>query len=297
MMNYENLRKYEGLFHAHSEELPMKHLERMAEDLTEMLDGNYLCRVVPVRRNNCITNAISVRMDSGKSMVFYPNREDTTRSLFRQVREKLAELEDIDRMLFGSFDANLRIGLTGDLAYIRKCVFRKVADLYEFLYLFVPHKGENYVVKIEPEMLRMTEAEAFAKAQRNMEEGAFLTTMDGALHGSGNMLKMSVQEMTECLAKNQIPMLVIRGEVDDYGAAYALVPHVHTQISMLYPDGYYLLPSSTMEMLAIPKGFMDLAYLRETVRDTNRNLDAVPTEAVLSNNVYEWKNGTLFVAR
>ncbi len=57
---------------------------------------------------------------------------------------------------------------------------------------------------------------------------------------------------------------------------------------------YYILPSSTEEVIVIPKSNMGVGMLKDMVREINRN--EVAPEQVLSDNVYEMRDGRLIVA-
>lgn len=66
-----------------------------------------------------------------------------------------------------------------------------------------------------------------------------------------------------------------------------LHPETLEQMSRLFPEGYYLLPSSVHEFLIIPKS-MDISpkELGEMVRDVNHQM--VSKEEILSDRVYEY---------
>ena len=57
---------------------------------------------------------------------------------------------------------------------------------------------------------------------------------------------------------------------------------------------YYILPSSTEEVIVIPKSNVGVGMLKDMVREINRN--EVAPEQVLSDNVYEIRDGRLIVA-
>lgn len=82
-------------------------------------------------------------------------------------------------------------------------------------------------------------------------------------------------------------MLVLANESRNFGAVSIVCPGVAERIGELFPQGYYVLPSSTHETLIIPKSpEMDPKHLGQMVRDVNR--DVVSKEEILSDRVYEF---------
>ena len=71
------------------------------------------------------------------------------------------------------------------------------------------------------------------------------------------------------------------------GASAILCPRVMNRISDLFPEGFFIIPSSIHETLIVPKrwGFQ-IKDLKETTRDINRLM--VPTEEILSSHIYEY---------
>ncbi len=71
------------------------------------------------------------------------------------------------------------------------------------------------------------------------------------------------------------------------GASAILCPRVMNKISDLFPEGFYIIPSSIHETLIVPKrwGFQ-IKDIKETTRDINRIM--VPTEEILSSHIYEY---------
>lgn len=73
----------------------------------------------------------------------------------------------------------------------------------------------------------------------------------------------------------------------NYGAAAVLCPEVMEKVDRLFPEGFYLLPSSVHEYLIVRKEEdTDLKGLEAMVREVNRT-QVEPAE-ILSNHVYEY---------
>lgn len=71
------------------------------------------------------------------------------------------------------------------------------------------------------------------------------------------------------------------------GASAIVCPWVMEKVSGLFPEGFYILPSSTHEILIVSEnGEKDVKELVEMVRDVNRT--EVRREEVLSDHIYEY---------
>ena len=95
-------------------------------------------------------------------------------------------------------------------------------------------------------------------------------------------------EQSKCIEENaRVPMYVLSNERKSYGAASMICPGVMEKVDQLFPEGFYILPSSIHETLIIPKdGAMTPKELGEMVREVNRT--EVLREEVLSDRVYEY---------
>ncbi len=82
-------------------------------------------------------------------------------------------------------------------------------------------------------------------------------------------------------------MYVLSNENGIYGAASMVCPGVMEKVSLLFPEGFYVLPSSIHEILIVPKDVnLPPQDLGRMVREVNRW--EVPREDVLSDCVYEY---------
>ena len=87
-----------------------------------------------------------------------------------------------------------------------------------------------------------------------------------------------------------IPFFLLTNQQKVKGATMALSSRVMDRIAEKF-GGIYVLPSSTHEVLIVPKSFMDDPdQLAEMVRQVNE--DAVQPEDRLSDNVYEYNPET-----
>lgn len=105
------------------------------------------------------------------------------------------------------------------------------------------------------------------------------------------MMEGMTRETENLLEREQVPeimypMYVLTNNEQKEGAVSMLSPTVLERISGLFPDGYYVLPSSTNEVMIIPKSAgLSAAELGEMVRDINKT---VIREEVLSDRIYEY---------
>lgn len=86
-------------------------------------------------------------------------------------------------------------------------------------------------------------------------------------------------------------------EHDYYGASAIFHPAVQEKFKELFPDGYWLIPSSRHEFLAVPK-YDDpqlLQGLTELNADVNKNV--LNSDDFLAYGILELKNGTLVPAK
>lgn len=105
-----------------------------------------------------------------------------------------------------------------------------------------------------------------------------LTEQDNLLGQTGNMDKPS-----DFLSMHYI----LTNRNKSYGAAVLMCPDVMEKISGMFPEGFYILPSSIHELIIVPKdGKEDPKELGELVRKVNHR--HVSGEEVLSDRVYEY---------
>lgn len=78
------------------------------------------------------------------------------------------------------------------------------------------------------------------------------------------------------------------------GAASIIHSDVQDRLEGFYPDGYYILPSSKHECLAIDAKLQSVEELKRTVQEVNQNV--VSQEDWLSDTVYVVKNHILEIA-
>ena len=97
-----------------------------------------------------------------------------------------------------------------------------------------------------------------------------------------DLLKQAVDSMRPVICRlsdvtgipNAIPIYIVSNEENYYGASAIFHPAVQEKLKELFPDGYWLIPSSRHEFLAVPK-YDDpqlLQGLTELNADMNKNV-------------------------
>ena len=107
----------------------------------------------------------------------------------------------------------------------------------------------------------------------------------------GSLLGMPELDDTE--------MLVITNKEKINGASAALYPNTLNKINDTFGgNGLYIIPSSIHEVLAIPKtDSMSINEIVSVIMSINGDPGMLADNEVLSNNLYEFNNGNLFVAK
>lgn len=95
-------------------------------------------------------------------------------------------------------------------------------------------------------------------------------------------------ENTESYSGNPIEMMyVLSNKSRHYGAAALMFPGVMGKVSQIFPEGFYILPSSIHEVIITPKNEdVTPQELGRLVREINR--DQLAREDILSDHVYEY---------
>lgn len=91
--------------------------------------------------------------------------------------------------------------------------------------------------------------------------------------------------------KTSTPMYILTNERREYGATVTSYPEVLMQVREQLGEDFYILPSSTHEIIILPKiAGMSPKELRNTVREINAEM--VEPQDVLANDVYEFHGAT-----
>lgn len=176
---------------------------------------------------------------------------------------------------------------------------REVEDLSMVCRVELPSAKGNGRVDVTDSVLEMwdiSEDALFDTALKNMQEsrdyimqtaGQKISELFESEPASENLLDASADAALD----PGEPFYILTNKKNIQGASAILCPWVMKKVSELFPEGFYILPSSTHETLIIPKdGDNSVKELREMVYQVNRI--AVKAEEVLSDNVYQYDRET-----
>lgn len=175
---------------------------------------------------------------------------------------------------------------------------RKMADLSLYYSVVFPNQGDDMRASMKIKNGHMaywsvSEQDLYTQAISNIEsrETNTLFPMDSVLaamltgrENGQNLLKATPGENMQSLPGG---MYVLTNEQKTYGASLLAVPGIMGKVDQLFPEGYYILPSSIHETIILPKPCgVPAKELGEMVRDINRT--QVNREERLSDCVYEY---------
>lgn len=292
--------------------------EGVAEQIKEYLPKEYEtmeCQVIEKLNNNGVphTGLQFCMPDYKAAPVIYMDDyyQDMCRggdkgavmmSIAERLKDSRASQERLERMDFRDYDAMrsyLRIKLVNTKAnwkLLTEQPHREIEDLSMVLHMefSLPWEDGHRCMDIMNAMLKLwgvDQEEIWRDAYKNMQEinpptlldthTAWGETREGRT--AGNLLNQS-----ERFERDPYTMLyVLSNENGIYGAASMVCPGVMEKVSLLFPEGFYILPSSIHETLIVPKNAnLPPQVLGRMVREVNRC--EVPREDVLSDRVYEY---------
>lgn len=179
---------------------------------------------------------------------------------------------------------------------LKEMPHENIEDLSAICYVNFPIGSENgkATMKVRNDHLNIwniNEKELFRQARDNMRSVNMpvLSSMDGVLNSIWNGEK-SVHNL---LDENGVEfgsaphelLYVLTNEDQIYGASMITQPEVLNKMEQLFPEGFYVLPSSVHEVLIVPNnGEVEPKMLGEMVREVNKN--EVERQEVLSDRVY-----------
>lgn len=167
-------------------------------------------------------------------------------------------------------------------------VIDDLAVYYKILISNTEHGSASLTVRNEMlEAWKVTEEELYEKALYNtprLMPPVLKPMMDMIQRKGENLLLADTVEID-----NEEMMFVLTNTQNHYGAVMILNPEVIDKVNaILGGESYWILPSSTEELLLIKKSCgMDQSSLGETVREVNNTI--VKKEQILSDHIYEVK--------
>lgn len=169
---------------------------------------------------------------------------------------------------------------------------RGMEDLSLTLALSLPlgDAGRTGSIEVTDEIMGLwgvDEETLFRQAYENMErvQPPMLKEM-GTLFGMAEPVNLLAEDGGS-MQKPEGMMFVLTNVGMQYGASAIACPGVMEKISRMFPEGFYILPSSVHEVLVVPKDKeLPPKELGKMVREVNQT--GVSREEVLSDRVYEY---------
>ena len=162
-------------------------------------------------------------------------------------------------------------------------VFERHEDLALAAYVLIDKdKDKNTAVRITPTLLSLfgvTKDQLFSDALANTErlcEPSF-TSLDALARNTDRTNKY-----------------VLYDENNISGSAVFLLPYVQKLISTVMDGNYYIVPSSTQELIFVKEDKNLLPMLRDTLRSVNRS-ELIDESIMLSDNVYLFDQKTKLI--
>ena len=103
--------------------------------------------------------------------------------------------------------------------------------------------------------------------------------------------------MINYVCSSDMSIKVEKGKNSRCGAAYTLPQKINQKVLELYTNDYYVIPSSTKEIIIIERNSVQLKELKEMVSNINGMPDKVKPEEILSNSIYEFIDGMLQIVK
>lgn len=275
-------------------------------------DRQMQCRVVETTKNNNVNRVAITFHEAGGSVgpVIYmePFREAAING--RPMNEIMGEIADIvshsrDKTeLIGSLDYGDYEGIKEYLSVtlingrdnrqmLSHMPYRQMEDLVLILELKFPMKDDVGSVKVSHELAERWAVDTdvlFEQAERNAmkAEPARLQNIEDVLSQIGTDGKETENLLDrEDSETKTIGIYVLSNRSKVKGAGVISYPGVMEKVDHLFPNGFYILPSSIHELLVVPKSpDLDPKGLGEMVREINRS--EVAKEDQLSDRVYTY---------
>lgn len=258
---------------------------------------------------NCSQEMIQLLVNSKfDQMLFFSNGNLTFSLPFTETMSETEKNEMIKNAAFvvkeictgDSLQEHLRIVFMTQHDFSRICkgyyIKLDALGLYAVPYLFFKDGIQVQMNHFLAEKIGLTEDEIFKTAYQNLKMNATIKRLDTVILDLVHEEDLSVNYMWEKpkIQSGDVPVFIISNKEGLMGAASIIHSDVQNRLEGFYPDGYYILPSSKHECLAIDAKLQPVEELKRTVQEVNQNV--VSQEEWLSDTVYVVKNHILEIA-
>lgn len=293
--------------------------EGVAEQIKEYLPPEYAdmeCQVIEQQKNNgvCQTGITFHIAEKRAAPTIYMEpyyqricHGESRRDVMESIAEKITESRDIQNAFekielkdYSAFRPCLRAVLVNTRANWKMLTEMPHMEVEDLSVVFraelskPAHENGNWGLNVTNILMKrwgVGSEQLLEDAYRNMQKTNLPTLLDtraawgGTREGraAGNLLNQP-----ERVERDPYTMLyVLSNESGMYGAASLVCPGVMEKVCRLFPEGFYILPSSIHETLIVPKNAnLPPRDLGRMVREVNRW--EVSREDVLSDRVYEY---------
>ena len=206
----------------------------------------------------------------------------------------------INPMDYDSVKEHLAVMLVNTQAnkrMLQEMPHENMEDLSAICYVDFPVESNDgkATMKVKNEHLKMWNVDAkemFQQARANTQpvNTPILQSMDEMLlsifNEEGHATNL-LDENVDFGLRSHDMLYALTNVEKQYGASMITQPEVLNKLEQLFPEGFYVLPSSVHEVLIVPdNGEMEPKMLGEMVREVNKN--EVERQEVLSDRVYSY---------
>lgn len=206
----------------------------------------------------------------------------------------------INPMDYDSVKEHLAVMLVNTQAnkrMLQEMPHENIEDLSVICYVDFPVESNDgkATMKVKNEHLKMWNVDAkemFHQARANTQpvNTPILQSMDEMMlsifNEEGHATNL-LNESVEFGFRSHDMLYALTNVEKQYGASMITQPEVLNKLEQLFPEGFYVLPSSVHEVLIVPdNGEMEPKMLGEMVREVNKN--EVERQEVLSDRVYSY---------
>lgn len=271
--------------------------------------GGYQCELRQTAKNNVLLTGIAICQEgSTTTPVFY--LEDAYQQylqgkpMHQIAQELVAHYKELDIPVFAGEDITdyekakdrIRVRLVSKAnneGFYKKGPYRQQPLGTEVLYMELEHNQEGsmsvHITDAIAANWGIPKQELFQTALENTQKHDKVSffSIDDIIEEL--LFDEKIEEKTE--EKSSSPMYILTNERREYGATVTSYPEVLMQVREQLGEDFYILPSSTHEVIILPKiAGMSPKELRNTVREINAEM--VEPQDVLANDVYEFHGAT-----
>ena len=227
-------------------------------------------------------------------------RKHADNLIYKLCENQEYSIDEKEHMDYDSVKEHLAVMLVNTQAnkrMLQEMPHENMEDLSAICYVDFPVESNDgkATMKVKNEHLKMWNVDAkemFQQARANTQpvNTPILQSMDEMLlsifNEEGHATNL-LDENVDFGLRSHDMLYALTNVEKQYGASMITQPEVLNKLEQLFPEGFYVLPSSVHEVLIVPdNGEMEPKMLGEMVREVNKN--EVERQEVLSDRVYSY---------